>query len=118
MGNMMKSGMEGEKQSRTISVGNSKHQEYLKIYGKLPDYYEFQAYDLGIGTDLSQIDGKSYANPNKPSWETSRRHFFMEERPKKLFRAPKILDGDDKRGRVQSRKNVWAGRENTNSEYV
>ena len=29
----------------------------FKMYGKLPDYGEFQGYDLGIDSELFQIDG-------------------------------------------------------------
>ena len=51
MDDMIKSGLDGEKEERTISVGNSKHQEDLEMYGQLPDYDEFQWYYLWINTE-------------------------------------------------------------------
>ena len=62
MRNMLKSGSGGEKESRTISVGDFKQQEDLEMYGQLPDYDEFQLYVLGIDTDLSKIGEKMYAS--------------------------------------------------------
>ena len=60
----------GEKEARTSSVGNFKQKEDLEMYGQLPDYEEFQVYGLGIGTDLSRIDDKIYANFHNPSRQT------------------------------------------------
>ena len=37
---MIKSGLEGEKESRTISVGDFKQQEDLEMHAQLPDYDE------------------------------------------------------------------------------
>ena len=88
--NMPKSGLEGEKEARTISVGNFRQQEDLKMYGKVPDYGESHGYDLGIDSELSQIAKKIYANFHKPSWPTLKRHLFMAEIPKKLFRHRKF----------------------------
>ena len=59
---MAKSGLGGEKVARAISVGNFKHRWNLEMRGQLPDYDEFQGYDLGIDTDLSCVAGNIYAN--------------------------------------------------------
>ena len=64
---MPKSGLEGEKESHTILVGNFKQLEDLKMYGQLPDYGEFQRYDLCIDSGLSHIDEKIYADFHKSS---------------------------------------------------
>ena len=37
------------------------------MYGQLPDYDEFQGYDLVIGSELSQTAEKIYADIYKPS---------------------------------------------------
>ena len=49
---MVKSGLEGEKEARAVLVGNSKQQEDWEMYSQLPDYGDFQCYDLGIGGDF------------------------------------------------------------------
>ena len=54
---MPKSGLEGEKASRTISVGDSEHREDLKTHGQLPDYDEFQGYYMGAYSELRHADG-------------------------------------------------------------
>ena len=46
---MLQSSLEGGKEARTVSVENPKHQEDLKMYSQLPDYDDFQRYDMGIG---------------------------------------------------------------------
>ena len=74
---MLKSVSEGEKKARTILVGNSKRRTDLEMYGLLPDYGEFQGYDLGIDTDLSQIAEKIYADMHNPSCGTLKRHLLM-----------------------------------------
>ena len=45
---MLKAGSGREKEEHTISVGDFKQKEYLEMYGGIPDYGEFQWYDLGI----------------------------------------------------------------------
>ena len=67
MGNMPKSDLGGEKEDHTISVGNFKQHEDLKMYGQLPDYDEFQGYDMQIDSDLSRTDETIYANFHKSS---------------------------------------------------
>ena len=76
MGDMIKPGSEGEKEAHTIAVGNFKQKGDLGMYGKLADYGEFQGYDLGIDTDLSQIGEKIYANFHKPSWKAAKHHLL------------------------------------------
>ena len=55
------------------------------MYSQLPDYDDFQGYDLGIDTILSQIDQKIYSNFHQPSWRISKRHLFMAEMPKNFL---------------------------------
>ena len=69
MGDIRKSGLEGEKEEHTIPVGDIKRQGDLEMFGQLPDYDEFQGYGMWIDTDLSRIDEKMYANFHKPSWK-------------------------------------------------
>ena len=88
----------GDKEARTISVGNFKQQEGPKTYGQLPDYDEFHGYDLGIDTDLSQINEKIYANFHMPSRQTLKRNLLMLGVAKNLFREFKILAGNDTEG--------------------
>ena len=76
MGNILKSGSEGEKEARTSSVENFKQKGDLEMYGQLPDYDEFRRYDPGIDTDLSQIDENVYANFHMPSRQTLKRHLW------------------------------------------
>ena len=77
MGNMPKSCLEREKESHVVLVGNSKQQEDLEMYIQLPDYEEFQLYDLGVDAVLSQTTRKIYGNFHKPSRQTLKRHFLL-----------------------------------------
>ena len=94
---MLKSGLEGEKGPRTISVGNFIQQEDLEMYGQLPYYAEVQLYDPGIDTDLSQIAEKIYADFHKSSWRTAKRHFLRCGPRTRYFEKSKILDGGDRK---------------------
>ena len=82
-------------------VENFKQKADLEMYSQLPDYDDFQGYDLGIETILSQIAQKIYANFHKPSWQTLSHHLCMAKIPKMLFRDRKNIDGDEK-GRYQT----------------
>ena len=67
------------------------------MYIQLPDYDDFQGYDLGMGWILSHIAHEIYANFHKPSWETLEHHLFMAETPKKLPKQPDSVARNDKR---------------------
>ena len=67
------------------------------MYGRLPDYGEFHGYDLGIGSEVSRIDGNIYANFRRQSWGTLMRHLFPAVAQAKLFRHLKILAGNGKK---------------------
>ena len=67
------------------------------MYTQLPDYYDFQCYDLWLGGVLSQISHKIYANFRKPSWKTVKNHLFMAKIPKKLSKDLKDVAENDKR---------------------
>ena len=84
--------------------GGFKHRENLKMHGQLPDYDEFQCYDLGIDSELIQIDGKNYANFQNPSRRSSRRHLFLAVIPEKLFHQLKILAAIDKKTNLNKRE--------------
>ena len=82
---MIESGFGREKESHTISAWDFNHQEDIKTYGQLPDYDEFQGYDLGIDSELSQIDETIYVSFHKPSWRTLKRHLVLVGIPEKLL---------------------------------
>ena len=107
MVNMVKSGLEGEKEARTVLVENLKRKEGLEMHSQLPYYDEYQWYDMGIETVLSQIAQQIHANFRMPSWGTSKRNFPMAKITKKLFRVIKIIAANGKKGRFQTSKNVW-----------
>ena len=48
-GNMLRSSLEDENDAHVVLANDSKHQEDLKTHIQLPDYYDFQGYDLGVG---------------------------------------------------------------------
>ena len=81
---MPESGLEGENEDRTIPAEHFKQKEDLKAYGQLPDYDEFQRYDRGADSELSQNDGEIYSNFHKPSREKLRRHLFLAGSPWQL----------------------------------
>ena len=43
------------KEAHLAAMGNFKQKEALKMYIQLPDYDDFQRYDLGVGGNLSQV---------------------------------------------------------------
>ena len=53
---------------------------------------------MGIDSELSQIDGGIYANSQKPSWGTPKRHLTQAGIPKKLIRHRKIVAENCKKG--------------------
>ena len=89
----------------------------MEIYGQLPDYDEFQGYDLGVGTDLRRIAGNIYANSHNSSWKAVKHHVIDGGGAEEVIPGAQNSSGAIK-GRVQSRKNVWAGRKNPNFEYI
>ena len=72
--------------AHVVLAENFIQQGDFKMHIQLPGYDDFQCYDLGIDTILSQIAQKIYTDFHKPSWQTLRRHLFMAQIPKKLFR--------------------------------
>ena len=67
---MLRYSLEGEKEAHIVPANDSEHHEDLKMYSQLPDYDDFQCYDLGAGGILSQIAHKIYDNFYNPLWET------------------------------------------------
>ena len=64
-------------------------QEDIKLYSQLPDYDDFQGYELGEDDILRQVSLRIYANFHKPSWGALKHHLFSVKIPKKLFREIK-----------------------------
>ena len=93
------------------------------MYEQLPDYDEFQGYDLRIDSQLRQMSGEIYANCHKPSRKTMKRHLFQLWIPKRLLRHLEILAGNGKKDDFKQGGNVAVGRKkiqmaNTFSESV
>ena len=57
MGNMLHSGLDGEKEAGNIPVANSKQKEDMEMYGQLPDYGDLLGYDLWAHTELIHAAG-------------------------------------------------------------
>ena len=82
---MLKSILGNTKEVRQVVLENFKHQEDVKLYGQLPDYDDFQGYDLGKEDILRQIALGIYSNFHMPSWETMKHHLFTVKIPKKYL---------------------------------
>ena len=96
-----------ENEAHIVPVNGFKQKEDLKMYRQLPDYDDFQGYDLGAGGVSSRIPHKIYANFHKPSRITLKHHLFMAE----TQRNPKEIDDvaeNDKRA-ISNRKGSSAG---------
>ena len=94
---MSRASLKGGNEARVVSANDSKQREDLKMYSQLPDYDDFQGYDLGVGGVLSRIAHKIYAGFHKPSWRTLKHHWFMAKIQKKLFRELNDVAENDKR---------------------
>ena len=81
-GNMSRPSLGNTKEANLAVLGNFKHQEDVKLYGRLPDYDDFQCYDLGQGGILHHVARRIYANIHKPSWGTLKRHLFQANFPR------------------------------------
>ena len=66
-----------------VLVGNSKTSRRFEMYSQLPDYDDFQGYDMGIDGVPSRIARKIYANFHKSSWKASKRGLFTAKITKK-----------------------------------
>ena len=75
--NMPKSSLGNTKEVHRAILENSKQQEDVKLYGQLPDYDDFQRYDLRQEDILRQIAMGVYANFHRPSWKTPKHHLLM-----------------------------------------
>ena len=94
---MMKSSLGNTKEAHLGVSDDFEQQEDVKLYSQLPDYDDFQGYDLGVGGVLSRIAHKIYAGFHKPSWRTLKHHWFMAKIQKKLFRELNDVAENDKR---------------------
>ena len=64
--NMPMPGSENGNEARIVWVNGFKKHGDLKMYIQLPDYDDFQCYDLGVGGVLSPLAHKIYANFHNP----------------------------------------------------
>ena len=103
---MLRSSLGNTKESHLVVLGNFKHQEGVKLYGQLPDYDDFQGYDLGQGAILHQVAQRIYANFHQPSWQTLKSHLFSVNAPKKIFRGLKSIDWVVKRT-ISNKNECW-----------
>ena len=60
--NMLKSALMDKKESNVVFLEDFKKQEDVKLYSHLPDYDDFQGYDLGDGDILRHVALGIYAN--------------------------------------------------------
>ena len=92
------------------------------MYIRLPDYDDFQGYDLGADGILSQIAHGIYDNSHHPSWGTLKHHLLMAEIPKNIFKDPKAVAENDKRGDFEHERMFGSVTEipiaNTSNEFV
>ena len=96
-------------------------QEGVKLYGQLPDYGDFQCYDLGKGDILLHVDLRMYGNFDKPSWQTLKHHLSAAKITKKLFKGIKELPRSDKRVSLRKKERLGVAKipiVNTFSELV
>ena len=105
---MSGSSLEDGNEAHVVNPNDSKHQEDLKMYIRLPYYDDFQSYDLGAGGILSQIAHKIYADFRTQSWETLKHHAFMAKITKKLFKELNDVTESDKRT-ISNRRECSAG---------
>ena len=113
---MTKSGLEGEKEAHAALVENFKQRGDFEMYSQLPDYEDFQVYDLGAGTILSRIAQKIYANFYNPSWGTLKHHLFVAKTQRSFLESSEILLKAIK-GRSQTGMGVCGGIGNPDCEY-
>ena len=73
---MSRASLKGGNEARVVSANDSKQREDLKMYSQLPDYDDFQGYDLWKEDISRQVVQRIYANFHKPSWRTLKRHLF------------------------------------------
>ena len=114
--NILKLRLGNTKGAHLVVLENPEQKEDVKLYGKLPDYGDFQGYDLWIEAVLSRIARGIYAYFHKPQWGTSKRRVFMAEIPKKLLRDPRNIAERDKKGDVKQEM-MFRGIENRHCEY-
>ena len=74
---------ENTKAAHLAVSGDPKQQEDVKLYGQLPDYDDFQCYDLGRVYILHQVAQGIYADFRKHSWSNLKRRLFSVKTPQK-----------------------------------
>ena len=81
----------GNKQEARLAVSDKvKQKEDVKLHIQLPDYDDFQGYDLGMEGALHQVLRQIYANFHMPSWRTLKHRFFPGWNCKETFSRDQI----------------------------
>ena len=93
---MSRSSIGYKKASRLAVLCKFKQKEDVKLRIQLPDYGDFQGYDLGREDALHQVPRQIYANFHMPSWQTLKHRFSPVGIAKKLFREIESIDGNGK----------------------
>ena len=84
---MLKSDSIETEESNLALLGDFKKKEDIKLYRHLPDYDDFQGYDMGEEGDiLRQAPLRIYDNFHKPSWQTLKHHLYAVKIPKNFPR--------------------------------
>ena len=94
---MSRSSIGNRREARLAVSDKFKQKEDVKLRTQLPDYGDFQGYDLGSGDALHQVLRQIYANFHKPSWQTLKHHLFPVGIAKKLVREIKAIAGNGKK---------------------
>ena len=115
---MLQSSLGNTKEAHLVVVEDSKQKEDVKLYGKLPDYDDFQCYYLGRDDILRQIALGIYDNLHRPSWQTLKHHLFTVKNPKKYFRKIKELSGNDKKDEFKQERMFGRVAKNTHSQHI
>ena len=83
--NMLKSSLGNTKDAHLVCLEDFEQKSDVKLYGQLPDYDDFQVYDLAQEDILRQIALGIYANFHRPSWGTLKHHLLTVKIPKKYL---------------------------------
>ena len=82
---MSRSSIGHKKEARLAVLDKFKQKEDVKSHIQLPDYDDFQCYDLGRGGLFRQVSHRIYANFHKPSRRTLKHRLFSGRIPEETF---------------------------------
>ena len=92
----LKSNLENHPEINQSLLDEFKMKDGVKTYPQLPEYGDFQRFDLAIDIDLAPISKRIYGWFPKPSRLTRKRRLFNAQTPKKLFKAIREIAMADK----------------------